>query len=59
VITLIASKEPSNLMSPNYPNDYPNDVVYLWEISAPAEQLVVVYFLKGYVEWNYDYVTVS
>jgi len=57
--TFYANDTPSNLTSPNFPNEYPLIIELWWNIRAPLEQFILFTFLSGNIEEGYDEVSVS
>ncbi|XP_053489631.1 deleted in malignant brain tumors 1 protein-like [Ictalurus furcatus] len=44
--------------SPNYPNDYPNDVHCVWRLQSPSWQIVSLNFTFVKLEMDWDFITV-
>lgn len=50
--------ETEEIISPNFPQLYPNNVEMLWHIRAPSNYSVSVRFAEFSTELNYDFLTV-
>ena len=53
--------EPGNatIVSPNYPDNYPNNVNTQWLVSGPADYQIMAVFSTFDLEYNYDFLRVG
>lgn len=46
-------------MSPNYPNDYPDNFNVSWKISTQQGYVLMVKFISFQTEYSYDFITID
>lgn len=54
----ISNTQTLTIQSPNYPNNYPNNIECTWKLKVPQDRLVVLTFTEINLQQKYDHVSV-